>query len=412
MLTRPGLVVGLAGIALIAAGRVLGVLELVVLGVIAVILLAVCLVTVLRSRPRLELVRDVRPPRVHAGTPSRVELAIRNRGAHRSPVVRLVDPVTGTGGAELQVAPLEPGESVTAAYRLPTERRGILTIGPLTMDVGDPFGLVRATRVSGSAAGLTVLPKVDVIAPLASTVGNDPLAGTDRPNALGRIGEDFYALRPYVVGDDLRRVHWLSSARAGDLLVRQDEQPWQGRVTVLLDVRRTTTDADTFERLVSAAASIVTACWDRNDLVRLVATDGTDTGFVAGNAQLDALMEYLAVVRTVAAGSLRRSLGALPTGGGALVAVMANVPQGELDTVCSLRGRFGSLTVVHLDPTDGPRTARVSSAAVVFAKVRVVRVGPDARFADEWNRVIRSGRQRLVRRPPGTAVARAAARST
>ncbi len=69
------------------------------------------------------------------------------------------------------------------------------------------------------------------------TTGNDPLAGAEHPNALGRGGEDFYALRHYVVGDDLRRVHWPSTARHDELMVRQDELPWQGRATVLVDVR-------------------------------------------------------------------------------------------------------------------------------------------------------------------------------
>ena len=70
---------------------------------------------------------------------------------------------------------------------------------------------------------------------------DDPHAGADHPNVLGQGGEDFYTLREYVVGDDLRRVHWASTARRGELMVRQDEVPWQGRATVLLDARRDTT---------------------------------------------------------------------------------------------------------------------------------------------------------------------------
>ena len=77
-----------------------------------------------------------------------------------------------------------------------------------------------------------------MIRPLPQTHGRDPHAGAEHPNAVARSGEDFYALRPYVVGDDLRRVHWPSTARHDELMVRQDELPWQGRATVLLDVRR------------------------------------------------------------------------------------------------------------------------------------------------------------------------------
>src|SRR5207245_397722 len=87
------------------------------------------------------------------------------------------------------------------------------------------------------ATQLTVYPRVDPILPLPQTRGHDPHAGADHPTALGS-GEDFYALRAYQVGDDLRRVHWPSTARLDELMIRQQEMPWQGRATVVLDVRR------------------------------------------------------------------------------------------------------------------------------------------------------------------------------
>ena len=98
------------------------------------------------------------------------------------------------------------------------------------------------------------------------------------------------------MGDDLRRVHWPSSARHDELLVRQDELPWQGRTTVLLDVRKAAHSGDSLEVAVSAAASIVAATARRNDLVRLVTTDGTDSGFAPGSDHVEAIMEHLAVV--------------------------------------------------------------------------------------------------------------------
>ena len=76
------------------------------------------------------------------------------------------------------------------------------------------------------------------------------------PNVARPQGDDFYALRDYVVGDDLRRVHWPSTARHDELMVRQDEMPWQGRATVLLDVRRAAHTAASLELAVSAAASV------------------------------------------------------------------------------------------------------------------------------------------------------------
>lgn len=402
MLTRAGWLVGAGAAALLVTGRFLGVIELYFVAAAGLALLGVCALLVARPTPGLALHRAVVPPRVHAGTPSRVQVRAANGGARRTPVVELHDPVSGTGGADLLLVPLDPARTATAAYQLPTERRGIIRIGPMTTSRTDPFGLTRRTDVAVDATELTVLPRVDAIAPLPLTLGNDPLAGADHPNALGRSGEDFYALRQYVVGDDLRRVHWPSTARTGDLMVRQDELPWQGRTTVLLDVRRGATTADSLEQLVSAAASVTTACWHRRDLVRLVSTDGTDTGFAAGHAHIDAIMEYLAVVQPSDRSTLRRSLATVRDTGGALVALVAQAPQSDLDAISSLAEQVGALTVVHIGAgaaADGGRTRRVRAAS---PSLRVITVRPGGSFAEAWNaRFLPSTRRTLRRAPVG-----------
>src|SRR3546814_11554329 len=83
---------------------------------------------------------------------------------------------------------------------------------------------------------VTVYPRIDEIQPLPYTTGHDPLAGARQPNSLGRTGENFYALRPYVLGDDLRRVHWPSSARHDALLIRQTALPFQPPPPLLPDL--------------------------------------------------------------------------------------------------------------------------------------------------------------------------------
>jgi len=235
-LTRQGWLVAAGAAALMLMGRVLGLVELFALGAIAAALVVGSAVVVAAARLELEVGRALHPARVHVGTSSRVDLTIRNLRATGTPVLRLRDPVSGTRGADLLVPPLGRGERTVAAYRLPTDRRGLVRIGPLDVVVGDPFGLTQVETVAAPAVALTVFPHIDQIDPLPYTTGHDPLAGARQPNSLGRTGEDFYALRPYVVGDDLRRIHWPSSARHDELLVRQNELPWQGRTTVLLDV--------------------------------------------------------------------------------------------------------------------------------------------------------------------------------
>lgn len=379
---------GAGVLVLLAAGRLLGLVELFALGVVAGVLLCSAVLLVGASRLELEVGRTVHPARVQVGTPTRVEVAVRNTRATRTPVLRLRDPVSGTRGADLLVSPLGRNERAVAAYRMPTGRRGLVEIGPLQVVVGDPFGLTNLATVAAPAVEVTVFPHIDQIDPLPYTTGHDPLAGARQPNSLGRTGEDFYALRPYAVGDDLRRVHWPSSARHDELLVRQNELPWQGRTTVLLDVRRAAHASESLELAVSAAASVVAATARRHDLVRLVTTAGSDSDFAPGSDHIEAIMEHLAVVPAAPAGSLRRSVEMLGrrSNGGALVVIVADVPTEDLRAVASLRSRYGSLTIVHIDRSAWDPAAPIGPVPPV-ATLRVTRDQP---FAASWNTYVKA----------------------
>jgi uncharacterized protein (DUF58 family) len=281
-----------------------------------------------------------------------------------------------------------------AAYRLPTERRGIVEIGPLEVIVSDPFGLASSSTIGAPKTELTVFPHIDDVVPVPHTSGDDPYAGADHPSALGRSGEDFYALRPYVVGDDLRRVHWPSTARRDELMVRQDELPWQGRVTVLLDVRRNTHTPDSLELAVSAAASIVTACWKRRDLVRLMTTDNADFGFAAGTAHAEAIMEFLATVPASPSGTLRGVLDALGQAGngGAVVPIVAGIAGAELASLARLRSRFAAVTIVHFERSSYDNSAPEQGGDVAtVGGTGLIRVNRDRPFADAWNSALHRG---------------------
>lgn len=392
MLTRQGWLVGLGTVALVFGGRLFGLTELFALGLICAVLLVASALLVGGSRLELEVGRAVHPARVNVGTPTRVELTIRNLRATRTPVLRLRDPVSGTRGADLMVSPLGRGERTIAAYRLPTERRGLVRIGPLDVVVGDPFGLTTLATIAAPTVEVTVYPHIDQIEPLPFTTGHDPLAGARQPNSLGRTGEDFYALRPYVIGDDLRRIHWPSSARHDELLVRQNELPWQGRTTVLLDVRKAAHAGDSLEVAVSAAASIVSATARRNDLVRLVTTAGTDSDFAPGSDHIEAIMEHLAIVPASPSGSLRRSVEMLSrhSTGGALVIIVAEVPSDDQRATVQLRPRYGSVTVVHIDRSAWDPSAPIGPAPVIPA-LRITRDNP---FASAWNTHVRLSTRR------------------
>ncbi|MEN3314995.1 MAG: hypothetical protein V7605_1229, partial [Acidimicrobiaceae bacterium] len=324
-------------VALVAAGRIFGIFELFVLGAGAAGLLVAGAVAVLVRQVDLDASRTVHPTRIHVGADSRVELAVANLGPRPSPVVAVRDtfalatPGSGAGAsgrrhARFLLAPVGAGRRESASYRLPADRRGIFTVGPLEAEVTDAFGLWSRVTTIAPSTELTVYPAVEALAPAGHTRGDDPTSGVPRPASVGPNGEDLYGLRPYEMGDDLRRVHWPSTARTGELVVRQLELPWQGRATVLLDIRHPVHTEATFETAVSAAASILAGAWRQGALVRLITTDGTDSGFAPGHAHFEAVMEHLAIVSRGGPDGFDAVLGALHragNGGGLTVVTTA-----------------------------------------------------------------------------------------
>lgn len=378
MLTTTGWGMTIGSIALIVVGRLFGIFELFLLGAGAAALVVAALLRVATLRLRIEVSRDLQPARVHAGTPSRVELRVHNRSGMRTPVLTLRDPVGRGRTARVVLAPLGRDETVRAAYRLPTERRGMLRVGPMAIEVTDPFGIASSTTEGAGITELTVWPAVDDVLPLPHTTGDDPLGGNDHPNTLTGQGDDFYALRPYVVGDDLRRVHWKSSARSEDLMVRQDEMPWQGRATVILDSRRGSHSDESFERAVSAATSVILACARRHFLVRLVTTAGDDSQFGAGATHVEGLLERLSTVELTEEGRLLAVLTALRRAGsgGALVAMMGGRAVADVPAVQRLRITHPSLTVVRFVVGRLDRESQSTGELLV---------DDDAPFAEVWN---------------------------
>ena len=402
MLTGRGWAFLVVSLVLFVAGRLLGMQAFYVFGAGGSALVGLAAWSLRLPRPRLDVHRELHPPRVYAGTESRVDVVVRNGGARRTPVFSLRDPFDqGRRQARFLVAPLEPGEAARAAYRLPTERRGVFTVGPLEAGVTEPFGLAARTAVVAPASELTVYPRVDIIAGLPRARGDDPLAGAEHPTAVALTGEDFYALRAYEVGDDLRRVHWPSTARHDELMIRQNEMPWQARVTVLLDVRRQTHTGESLELAVSAAASVVAACWQRRSLVRLVTTDAVDSGFGAGHVHLEAIMEKLATVTASPTDRLSDVLGNLSRAGnaGSLVSILtAEAAGGDRERVARLRWRFGSVTLVLFERPAYDPTLPGSRPSALPAGADVVPVDGAHPFAKAWNQAM-AGRSLAMHQP-------------
>ena len=270
MLTRQGWATLVASAGSFVVGRFLGVIELYVIGSALVALIALAFIAVNRRLPELEVSRAARPSTVAVGERSRVDIEVQNCSRRRSPRLALWEPVGDTGGAEMQLAPLAGGDSVTAAYRIPTMRRGRVGIGPARLQRSALLGLCRRPpRLGGSDEVLVVPERVPLAFPGLASTGR--LGEHIRMRAMGRTGFEFHSQREYVPGDDLRRINWKTSARVGDLIVRETTPEGVHRCLVVLDTDPRRYDHDGFERAVSAAASVVTGAVAAGAITRLVA---------------------------------------------------------------------------------------------------------------------------------------------
>lgn len=380
-------------------GRMLGVPELYGMAAGAAALVIAAAVWVRYPELHIEADRELRPARVHAGSASRVELAVANGSSRQSPLVTAVDSFDkGRRRARFLVAPLAAGEVARGAYRLPTERRGVFELGPLVLERHDPFGIAATTVEIARVTELTVYPRVDEIEPLPSTLGQDPMAGADHPTSLGPAGDEFYSLREYEVGDDLRRVHWKSTAKLDELMIRQDEMPWQGRATIVADLRSHVHTPESLELVVSAAASVALACRRHRALLRLVTTGGTDSGFGATQEHGEAILERLALAGT-GDGDLRAVLASLRRSGhsGALTLITtAGSTDGDLSAAARLSTRFGHVAVVLFDRSAYDPWARAAGTRRrrLPATVAGIRVTGDVPFALAWDEAMLRARSR------------------
>lgn len=327
MLTRRGWALVGGGLGLLALWAALGEIEL--LGAAVVVLGAVVfgVAMAVAGMPRAEVTRRLAPALVNEGDRALVRVGVSNQRSTSLRDLTLVDRVEGLGEATFEIATIPPRASVEASYHIDCRPRGVYTVGPVQLAVRDPLGLAFRTRTAGSPDRLIVYPETEALRGFPVVRGRDPATHASRPEFSHRGGEDFYTLREYRVGDDLRRVHWPSSAKRDEIMIRQLETPWQSRALVLLDVRPEVYEsATTFEKAVRGAASVV----------RHLAASGFDAELWAGGSSTINVAQYATAMEALALVDTRhidiRSVGAhlSRTGAGGLLFLITGTPDHDL----------------------------------------------------------------------------------
>lgn len=331
------------------------------------------------ATPRVEVTRRLYPTQVHEGDQVTVEVDLL--AARRVSNLSVEDTVHGLGVAKFAAARSAANQPLVARYEVFCRTRGVYQVGPAIVAVSDPFTLAERSAEAGSPDRLTVYPRVEELSGYPAVRGLDPAVQSTRPTFSPHGGEDFFTLREYQVGDDLRKVHWPSSAKRDELMIKQLEVPWQARALVLLDQR---TDRyptpEAFEQAVRGAASVVTHLYAGGFSPELW-TGERAPGLRSGSRFTQA-MEMLATVQPVEHLDLRSTVARLRrsgVGGGALVIITGVPDEGVLAAYRVLAKDFTRTVAMAV-------TSPAADSMLMFQRAGAVTVtvGPEAPWAPAW----------------------------
>ncbi|MEU4427886.1 DUF58 domain-containing protein [Actinoplanes sp. NPDC024001] len=366
-MTARGLALLVAAGVLLAAGFRYGYPDLALLGAAAGLAVAAA-AGFAAWRPRLRVNRVAEPERVARGEPARITLTVRNGSRWRAATLLAVDRC-GPSTVPVPLLRLRPGRDTSTGYPVPTHRRGLVPVGPLAVTRRDPLGLITLNRVYGETVTVRVYPRIHPLRAVPAGLTRSLDGRADRA-PYGSI--TFDSLREYVPGDELRRIHWRSSAKVGELMVREQVDTAEPVLVVLLDDRASAHTGESFEHACEAAASVITAAV-REALpvsLHLVASPG-------GGAFLDVLTEV-----TLGDGDLGGTVRRLRAqrSGDTLVFLTGPGGRGDLGAVSGLHGTYPVVVAGLL----GDRDAAPEPSA---AGMIVVEAADGAEFATAWDGV-------------------------
>jgi uncharacterized protein (DUF58 family) len=400
MLTPRGVSLALAGVGMWFVAKLVGSPGLEVAGIgLAVVPFLAALTVRARTLQTLAVRRRLSDTRVTPGTRLRVGLEVENLAVAPAPMLLREDVLPSALGrpARLVVTDLRGRSRREVAYTLLPQARGVYRVGPLTVDATDAFGVSRRRLRLEGHDELIVTPEVeDLTTPPDAASGRG--SGAARARQLLRSGDDYFTMRAYQEGDDLRRIHWPSVARTGQLMIRQDETSKRAVGLLFLDNREAGLGREhtaAFERAVSAVASVGTLL-TRAGFTLKVATSERAATALDGDGFLDAL----AATGSTRVASLATSITALRGAAAADTSlVFVGAPPSSQELPALIRGTAGfgprlAILIHPVDPLSAPPSRREQMhARATHASLTLARGGwdclvmsPTTRLAERWHR--------------------------
>lgn len=362
-LTRLGRSVVVAGLALFVAGLALGLTAVVAIA-IAGLALVILAITAVVETPPVTVTRTASPPEVDRHSPAEVTLEFRAAPRRRPRPFTVIETVAGQKRVASMPA-LPAGQAMPLVYGLDTSTRGTVTAGPMSLRRMDPFGLVVAERIVGGSCAVAVRPRRHHVRMLPTGRQRD-LEGPTREVSQGSAS--FHQLREYVPGDDLRHIHWKTSARTGTLVVKQLVDTTKPEIVVIVDNRRSAVGEHDFEEVVEIAASILHAADQDGFPSQLLFADGSDD-------TIDGVpiphIDRLTDVHTTTDDSLLELAEALRARGRSLVFVTGDLSPTDLTLVARIARDFSPAYLVSVvEQRTAPLVAPPGAVGIACATAR------------------------------------------
>jgi uncharacterized protein (DUF58 family) len=307
----------------------------------------------------IEVIPDRHTDRLQEGADFEERVTVRNSSWFPKVWLEIDDPSDMPGHRARRVVVVPSKGEKTWRVHSTITRRGLYSVGPVEVTTGDPFGLFRHTRTWGGAQNVLVYPRATELPNFSVPAASLPGEGRFRrrthyvtPNASG--------VRPYEFGDSYNRIHWPSSARTGDLMVKIFELDPASDIWIILDLQRQVHrgegDDSTEEYGVRVAASVA----------RYFLTANRSVGYMAFGRSFDVreadrgIQQYTHILESLA---MARAIGDVPLGDllsnearrfGRHTTVVVVTPSTNEEWVAglgSLQGRGVKVAAILLEPS-------------------------------------------------------------
>ncbi len=342
--TGAALIVGAVGLA--QGNRIA---EVIALALMASVLIALGYRLVLTGDVQTE--RQVPAQIVPWGDQLAQSLTLKNRARMRIPAIQVTDGATLPEHPAGYVASLGARKDITWSFRVTCRHRGRWRLGPVDVQMGDPFGIFPVRRRVGAVSSVLVLPRWVPLSRCGLKLDGF-LLGEARGQRRGESPPAVTSVRPYAPGDSISAIHWRSSARSGQLVSKLFDPDVQTVLWLVLDLDGTVVP-DAEELLVTATNSLALyALRQANLRVGLVASGATPiyVGADYGRGQQQHLQEVLAEAHAGTAISLSQQFGRLDRQigpGQTVVLCTAQEPEAWHGWITRLARRGIALRVIH-----------------------------------------------------------------